>query len=137
MRPEHVWVCNQSKEDLVTCELLCGLQRLVVHAINEGFGQEFNELINEGQLEDLFVDHREHEVHVLFYLPLQEVVLIVKLLLGRLRVLQQHALDEDIDELEVKGGCVESFAPQKHTPTRKNTNVVEHSIFLFNYDLIY
>lgn len=87
MRPEHVWVCNESEEDLVTRELLCGLQRLVVHAINEGFGQVFNELVNERQLEDLFVNHCEHEVHVLFYLPLQEVVLIAKLLLGRLRVL--------------------------------------------------
>jgi len=52
MRPENVWVCNQSEKELVTRELLFGLQSLVVHAINKGFGQVFNELVNERQLQD-------------------------------------------------------------------------------------
>ena len=45
-----------------------------------------------------------------------------------LRVLKQHALDEDVDQLYVEVGCIEGFTPKKHASRREYTHVVEHCI---------
>ena len=59
-------------------------------------------------------------------LPFEKVVLEVELLFGALRIFKKHALDEDVDELDIEVRRVARFAPQKHSARREYAHVFKH-----------
>ena len=83
----------------------------MIYTSDKGFGEHVDELVDESQEKVTLVCHSKHNVELLVDLPFEKVVLVVELFLHTLRILQQHTLDEDIDELDVEIGSVVCLAP--------------------------
>lgn len=130
---EHsLLIRDQTQKEVISAHVGVPRQSFLIHASDESFLKHVNELIDKGQLENLLVHHSEHDFELLVDLPLEEVVVVAKLLLRALVVLEQHAPDKDVEELNVECLCVkEGLAPEQDPACRENAHVVKHFISSF------
>ena len=62
-------------------------------------------------MQDFLVDDSKDEFQLWIDLPLQQVVLVGELLFETLSVFEQHALDEDVHQLNVEVAREKGLAP--------------------------
>jgi len=71
---------DQPHEEIISVHVGVRHDCFLVDAGEESLLEHVEELVDEGQLQDLLVDHREHDFQLRVKLPLQQVVLVAELL---------------------------------------------------------
>jgi len=67
----RILVSDQPEEKIITAQVRVTSNRFLIDACVKGFLEHVDELINERQLENLFVDNSKHDFELLVDLPFQ------------------------------------------------------------------